>query len=147
MKTLDPYDIPQDQTTELEVIRFPLPIRGSLSKMRVQFDRKAEAPKFFYVRLSIGGVHRNLACTTDEAKACRFADMAVCRFRKNTERLKLNYSLEQVALDEQIPEARALLDQLVELYRPIKKLTWDERLKILEDKIDALARAVGAGVN
>lgn len=135
------YDIPQDRTTTLETIHFPLPIRGSLTTKRVQFDRTSDNPKFFYVRLYIAGKHRRIACTTDEAKACRFADMAACRF-KGRGSADLNYSLEQVALDEQIPEARALLDELEELYQVEKPVTLEQRVEQLEVNVNALMNLI-----
>jgi hypothetical protein len=144
------FDIPQDKTTALELIRFPTPLRGSITRKRVKSSRWVRVnednfnPQFFYVRMCVGGVYRTLGCTTDEAKACRFADMACCRFAKQTSGKRkgsddLNYSLEQVALDEQIPEARALLDELEELYKVEKKITLEQRVTDLEEQLATIS--------
>jgi hypothetical protein len=74
----------EDKVTELEGIRFPTPIKGSCTLKRVQvaprvWDRSedTEDTRYFYVRVYVKGRNERIACTTDEATACRFADMAL----------------------------------------------------------------------
>ena len=144
----------EDKVTELEGIRFPRPMRGSCTTKRVEYAaRRADRetwddlnnnPRYYYVRVYIKGKKQRVQCTTDQAVACRFADMLLVHLQQFSKRkrihLDLNYNLEQVQADVRaVPQAVELCEKIVADFGLTKlAASWSERVAELEKRIDAL---------
>jgi hypothetical protein len=148
-----------DKVTELEAIRFPTPIKGSCTLKRVQVAPRVnednDEPRYYYVRVYVKGRNERIACTTDEATACRFADMALWyaqRFsKKKRQRHDFNYSLEQVLADvAAVPQAVELLDRIFSDRSVVpavqKTFALEQRVAELEKRLTNLELRVTSSV-